>query len=89
MFSHIDADWRQDARCFNDPKIDTGFFFPANKAEELEAKKYCDQCLVKQDCLNWAILNKMQDGIWGGLTGDERYKERKRRSRMKRMGIPA
>jgi WhiB family redox-sensing transcriptional regulator len=39
-----------------------------------QAKKICEKCPVKQECLNYALVNKFKDGIWGGLSPTERHR---------------
>ena len=57
---------------------------------EREAKALCASCPVLDACLEWSIGAvpgdgksglREPDGIWGGLTKDERYAERRRRTR--------
>ncbi|MFF0092755.1 WhiB family transcriptional regulator [Streptomyces canus] len=36
------------------------------------AKALCARCPVRQACTDYAIDNDYRDGIWGGLTVDER-----------------
>jgi len=38
---------------------------------EEEAKRYCRQCSLISECLDWAVSNR-EIGIWGGLNDDER-----------------
>ncbi len=38
------------------------------------AKEICGRCVVKDDCLKLAIIAEEIDGIWGGLTPNERAK---------------
>ena len=38
------------------------------------AKKLCNECPVKRECLQFAIVNNELYGIWGGLS----YRERMR-----------
>ncbi len=61
-------DWHEDAECAkleNSDKIDNFF---ANKAsQQWEAKKLCNACPVRNECLKWALDNKQLNGIWGGL----------------------
>lgn len=33
---------------------------------------YCDTCSVEQECLEYALTLRINDGIWGGTTNDER-----------------
>jgi WhiB family redox-sensing transcriptional regulator len=39
-----------------------------------QAKKICEKCPVKQECLEYALVNKFKDGIWGGLSPTERHR---------------
>jgi WhiB family redox-sensing transcriptional regulator len=75
-----DTDWRQQANCRNlrDPDI----FFPiGNTGPALDqiraAKAICDSCIVRQQCLHWAIETNQDIGVWGGLSEDERKKARR------------
>lgn len=69
--------WREDAACLPYPAI---LFFgqddnetPAERrAREDQAKIVCETCVVRVECLQYAIETKEQYGIWGGLTELER-----------------
>lgn len=58
---------------------DTELFFPL-KADSpaLEAKTYCNgapgqpACPVRRECLRWAMDNREEHGVFGGLTASER-----------------
>jgi WhiB family redox-sensing transcriptional regulator len=39
----------------------------------VEAKAICSRCLVRGECLAFAIRTRQMHGIWGGLTEEERY----------------
>lgn len=41
-------------------------------AEQNQAKRVCMRCTVKAECLAEALDNKIQWGVWGGLTERER-----------------
>lgn len=43
-----------------------------HEAADKVRAKYCDGCSVKQECLEYAIALRINDGIWGGTTNDER-----------------
>jgi WhiB family redox-sensing transcriptional regulator len=67
-------DWRRDAACLN---VDPELFFPAGdirsaRAQAKAAKLICRACPVSASCLNWALASGHEQGIWGGLTEDER-----------------
>lgn len=58
-------DWRDQGVCrTEDPEI----FFASND----EAKAYCARCPVTADCLQFALDNRITDGVFGGLDEDER-----------------
>jgi WhiB family redox-sensing transcriptional regulator len=54
---------------------------PASKETEKqieEAKKVCRRCVVRTPCLQEAMDNKIDYGIWGGLDVKERRALRKK-----------
>ncbi|HEU5484130.1 MAG TPA: WhiB family transcriptional regulator [Microlunatus sp.] len=46
-----------------------------------EAKRVCASCPVKSLCLEWAMLARIDYGVWGGLSEDERRTLKRRNSR--------
>ncbi|GAC1375553.1 MAG: WhiB family transcriptional regulator [Acidimicrobiales bacterium] len=68
--------WRQRSACTG---LDTEIFFPASEAEAGPAKSVCATCPVRDECLEWAIQTRQEDGVWGGLTDTERRRLRRRR----------
>lgn len=65
-------DWHEDAECGKPEHVDKMDNFFANKpAQQWEAKKLCQQCPVKRDCIKWALDNKQLWGIWGGLDSQQ------------------
>ncbi|MFF4726404.1 WhiB family transcriptional regulator [Streptomyces mirabilis] len=42
------------------------------KEKTTAAKALCARCPVRDACTDYAIANDYRDGIWGGLTVDER-----------------
>ena len=61
--------------------LDTNLFFPG-QTEILQAeaaKQVCQGCVVRLDCLEYALENTIKDGIWGGV--GERTRRRLRRQR--------
>lgn len=45
-----------------------------NKTSVTMAKKVCSECVSRLFCLDYAVINKEPDGVWGGLTPSERKK---------------
>ena len=71
-----DTAWRQEAACRD---LDTDLFFPVTEEEAGPAKAVCATCPVREACLEFALLTRQDDGVWGGLDGAERRRLRRRR----------
>jgi WhiB family redox-sensing transcriptional regulator len=56
-------------------------FFPERGAPTSDAREVCRGCLVRAECLNYALATNEQHGIWGGLSGRERRRLRSLRLR--------
>ena len=61
----------EDALC---AQTDPELFFPDVGMSNALAKKICGACPVQAECLEWALTNGEDYGIWGGLTAKERYR---------------
>lgn len=67
-------DWMADARCALSG-LDPETWFPERQsAVKAFAKRICQTCPVRQECLDFADQEGYDDGIWGGLDRDERKK---------------
>jgi WhiB family transcriptional regulator, redox-sensing transcriptional regulator len=73
-------DWRHRAACRDhDPEL----FFPVSDmgpgARQTEqAKAVCARCPVRAECLEYALDNALDHGIYGGTTESERRTLRRR-----------
>ena len=76
-------DWRHKSACREeDPEL----FFPIGTTGPAlmqieDAKTVCRRCEVQEQCLNWAIENGQDAGVWGGMSEDERRALKRRRAR--------
>lgn len=74
------TDWRDRAACRDeDPEL----FFPVSDVgpgarQAAEAKSVCDRCPVRLACLEFALDNGLDHGIFGGMTERERRKVARR-----------
>lgn len=71
-----DRSWQSRANCMG---VDPDLFFPERGASTREAKEVCKGCVVRDECLEFALANSEKFGIWGGMS--ERERRRVRRSR--------
>ncbi len=63
------ARWRELAACRG---VHLEVFFPERGESAGPARQVCAACPVRQPCLDYAITNRIADGIWGGLTERDR-----------------
>ena len=61
--------WQFEAQCKTE---DSNLFFSELASKVIKAKMICSTCPVKKQCLDFAISNNIEEGIFGGLTFDER-----------------
>jgi WhiB family redox-sensing transcriptional regulator len=65
--------WMDKAACKGmDPEI----FFPFTVAESRKARGVCIGCIVRRECMEYAIDDPYIFGVWGGLTEKERRRAR-------------
>ena len=78
--------WQRQANCMG---VDPDLFFPERGASTREAKEVCRGCVVRQDCLEYALTNGEKFGIWGGMSERERRRIRRARALAGRSGKTA
>ena len=80
-----DVSWREQAACSG---VDSDIFFPASEDDEqavTQAKAICEECPVREACLQYALATNQSAGVWGGLdAGDRRRMRRRIRDRERR-----
>lgn len=69
--------WQQYANCLG---VDPDLFFPERGGSTREAKEVCRGCVVRAECLEYALDNAEKFGIWGGMSERERRQLRRRRN---------
>lgn len=69
----VDHGWMTGARC-----VETGPepFFPGQHEKATGAKRVCQGCEVRAECLDYAMALRIEDGVWGGQSSRERRKVR-------------
>ena len=71
------AEWMELGACRS---VNARLFFAPEEKEprelrferERQAKAVCADCVVKDECLAYALRNRERMGVWGGLTEVER-----------------
>lgn len=73
--------WQVYGACHNQPEL-LRYFFPPSGQEnpdskvdrEAAAKSICYGCVAMNKCLEYALSENINHGIWGGLTEEERHR---------------
>ena len=69
--------WQRGARCRG---MRPAEFFPSDGLGVERARAICARCPVRVECLEFALANRIDDGVWGG----ESERERRRIARGRR-----
>jgi WhiB family redox-sensing transcriptional regulator len=72
-----DKTWQDYANCLG---VDPDLFFPERGVPTREAKAVCSGCVVREECLEYALANGEKHGIWGGTSERERRGIRRQRA---------
>lgn len=66
---HHTPPWMLDARCREHPPE---VFFPSDGVGVERARRICADCPVKDSCLEYALVHRIDHGVWGGASERER-----------------
>ena len=81
LYGRQERSWQIQANCMG---VDPDLFFPERGASTREAKEVCRGCVVREDCLEYALANGEKFGIWGGMSERERRRVRRARALQRR-----
>jgi WhiB family redox-sensing transcriptional regulator len=68
--------WMLDARCRGVAPTE---FFPSDGSGVERALRVCATCPVRAECLEYALEQRIEHGVWGGASERERRRILKRR----------
>lgn len=71
-----DRHWQDEANCLG---VDPDLFYPERGQSTAPAKAVCRGCMVREECLAYALSNGEKFGIWGALSERERRRIRRQR----------
>jgi WhiB family redox-sensing transcriptional regulator len=78
----MDADWMTRGRCRDIPP---SMFFPSDGVGVDVARRICAECPVQAPCLEYALVERIDHGVWGGAS----ERERRRILRQRRLDAAA
>jgi WhiB family redox-sensing transcriptional regulator len=65
----MDSDWMDRGKCRD---MDPSVFFPSDGMGVQIARRVCAECPMKAPCLEYALDNRVDHGVWGGTSERER-----------------
>jgi WhiB family transcriptional regulator, redox-sensing transcriptional regulator len=74
----LDKDGNNIAACAQ-PDINPDFFFDPFFTDW--AQSVCHRCPLREQCAEFALTEKIKEGVWGGLSEQERVTLLRRKSR--------
>jgi WhiB family redox-sensing transcriptional regulator len=78
----MDTEWMRRGNCRDEPP---SLFFPSDGTGVDIARALCATCPVKEPCLEYALRNRIDHGVWGGTS----ERERRRILRQRRLDAAA
>lgn len=71
-----DTEWMAQGTCRFEPPAT---FFPSDGVGVEHAKQVCAACPVQRRCLEYALTNRIDHGVWGGTSERQRRRILKQR----------
>jgi WhiB family transcriptional regulator, redox-sensing transcriptional regulator len=72
----MNTDWMAQGNC---RELEWDMFFPHGGSGLSAAQKICAECTVLEECLEYALKNHINHGVWGGCSERERGRILRRR----------
>ncbi len=72
----MDTEWMAEGKCRDLPP---SMFFPSDGVGVDVARRICADCAVREPCLEYALANRIDHGVWGGCSERERRRIARRR----------
>ena len=72
----MELEWMAEGKC---REVPPSVFFPSDGVGVDAARKICAECPVKAPCLEYALVHRIDHGVWGGASERERRRIARRR----------
>jgi WhiB family transcriptional regulator, redox-sensing transcriptional regulator len=72
----MNTDWMARGKC---RELPPAVFFPSDGLGVQVAQRICAECPVAETCLEYALANRIDHGVWGGRSERERRRILRRR----------
>ena len=65
----MDTEWMNAGKCKD---LSPGIFFPSDGVGVQAAQRICAECPVADACLEYALAERVDHGVWGGQSERDR-----------------
>jgi WhiB family redox-sensing transcriptional regulator len=72
----MNTEWMPQGKCRD---LAPDIFFPSDGLGVQVAQRICEECPVTEECLEYALVNRIDHGVWGGRSERERRRLQRRR----------
>lgn len=79
----MEIDWMASGNCRDESP---SLFFPSDGVGVEVARRVCEDCPVRVECLEYALASGIDHGVWGGASERERRRIARRR-RLERAAV--
>jgi WhiB family transcriptional regulator, redox-sensing transcriptional regulator len=79
MDAPVEQVWMRRANCRG---TNASAFFPSDASGVEGARQVCAECAVRPECLEFALENRFDHGVWGGASERERQRILRERRRV-------
>ncbi len=82
----MNTEWMARGKC---KEVAPDVFFPSDGMGVIVAQRVCADCPVSNECLEYALENHIDHGVWGGASERERRRILRRRRTSHAVSVPA
>jgi WhiB family transcriptional regulator, redox-sensing transcriptional regulator len=80
----VDSEWMIEGKC---REVNPDTFFPSDGLGVIRAQRICAKCSVQDQCLEYALANHIDHGVWGGRSERERRRILRARRRQSTLAV--
>jgi WhiB family transcriptional regulator, redox-sensing transcriptional regulator len=81
----MNTEWMARGKC---KEVAPDVFFPSDGMGVIVAQRICADCPVSGECLEYALENHIDHGVWGGASERERRRILRRRRTAHAVSVP-
>jgi WhiB family transcriptional regulator, redox-sensing transcriptional regulator len=69
-----DVAWKESGNCSGNSQATSELYAKFDSDQIKAARTWCSDCPVQQACLDYAVANVEEFGVWGGMSEKQRHR---------------